>query len=198
MSRRAATADSSASRRAHWPIALCLAISAAGCAMTTAPYQPSIDNVERLRSSGLGPMQVGSFTAQHDAVGATTISLRGSPMASSVGDGYADYLAAALRQELQLARLLDPKADIEVGGVLARNDISAGGIATNSGEIEAKFIVRRGGQVRFEKSKRATLTWESGFMAATALPLAQRQYPLLVQRLLGELLADPDFVAACR
>lgn len=166
--------------------------------MTTAPYQPSIDNVERLRNSGLGPMQVGSFTAQHDAVGATTISLRGSPMASSVGGGYADYLAAALRQELQLARLLDPKADIEVGGVLARNDISAGGITTNSGEIEAKFIVRRGGQVRFEKSKRATLTWESGFMAATALPLAQRQYPLLVQRLLGELLADPDFLAACR
>ncbi len=195
MELRRTTARAHALRAA---IAVLCATALAGCALGTVPYQPSIDSVERLRGAGLAPIAVGEFSVARDATGGTTISLRGNPMSSSVGANYADYLAAALRQELELARLLDPKASVEVGGMLMRNDISAGGISTNSGEIEARFVVRRAGQVRFDRTKRAALSWESGFMAATAIPAAQQHYPLMVQKLLGALFADPDFIAACR
>jgi len=175
-----------------------VAIAASGCATKAPPYQASIDNVEAVRKTEVKPMQVGKFVAEPNATGATSISLRGSAMGSPIGEGYADYLAAALRQELELARLLDDKSTIEVSGVLLKNDISAGGIATNSGEIEARFTVRRDEAVRYEAVKRAELSWESSFAGAVAIPLAQQNYPRLVQKLIGELLADAAFVAACK
>ena len=64
-------------------------------------------------------------------------------MESSVGAGFADYLAVALQQELELARLLKAQASTEVSGILLKNDISAGGINTNSGEIEARWRKRQ-------------------------------------------------------
>jgi hypothetical protein len=143
-------------------------------------------------------MQVGKFAAAPNATGATIISLRGSAMGSPIGEGYADYLAAALRQELELARLLDDKSPIEVSGVLLKNDIAAGGTVTNSGEIEARFIVRRDEAVRYDAVKRAELTWESSFAGAVAIPLALQNYPKLVQKLLGELMSDTAFVASCK
>jgi hypothetical protein len=119
-------------------------------------------------------------------------------MSSPVGSGYADYLAAALRQELELAKLLDAGSRTDVTGVLLKNDISAGGISTNSGEIAANFTVRRDGVVRYQAVKSATMSWESGFAAAVAIPAAQQSYPQLVQRLLSSLFSDPAFLDACR
>lgn len=198
MQRRNLVDRSTHPRRWFGAAVLALAMAASGCAIVATPYHPSVDNVERLREARIAPVQVGGFAPAQGAVGATTISLRGTSMSSPIGAGYADYLAMALRRDLELARLFDPTSRIEVSGILVRNDIAAGGIVTNSGEIEATFVVRRDGQVRFEKTKRVSMTWESGFAAATALPLAQRQYPILVQKLLGEVFADTEFIEACR
>lgn len=175
-----------------------VAIAATGCATKAPPYQASIDNVEAVRKAELKPMQMGKFVAAPNATGATSISLRGSAMASPAGEGYADYLAAALRQELELARLLNDQSMIEVSGVLLKNDIAAGGIRTNSGEIEARFTVRRDGALRYEVVKRAELTWESSLVGAIAIPLARQNYPKLVRKLIGELVSDAAFVAACK
>jgi hypothetical protein len=64
--------------------------------------------------------------------------------------------------------------------VLLKNVINAGGMSTNSGEIEAQLrrAPRRAG--RYEKTKRATSEWESSFAGAVAIPKAQQQYPVLV------------------
>ena len=87
---------------------------------------------------------------------------------------------------------------IEVSGVLTRNEINAGGISTNDGVLEALFIVKRDGVVRYNKSKRTNASWESSFVGAIAIPKAQQQYPLLVQSLLGQLIGDAEFQAAVK
>ena len=177
---------------------LSLAALLQACAIQASPYSPSLDNVETLKKSGGRTVMLGSFSVQAGMEGAQTISLRGNPMSSPVGADYAAYLANALRQELVLAGKLDAKSDLSISGVLTKNDIAAGGLATNSGEIEARISVRRGGELRYEATKRAEARWESSFAGAVAIPKAQQQYPMLVQQLLGQLYADPAFVAALR
>ncbi len=175
-----------------------IALLLGGCATQAPPYQASIDNVQALQRAQATALNIGTVVPETSLGTATSISLRGNPMSSSVGVGYADYLAAALKQELELAKLLDPKSATQVSAVLTKNDIAAGGISTNSGEIAAVFTVKRDGAVRYEATKEATLTWESSFVGAIAIPLAQQNYPRLVQKLLTELFTDPAFAAACK
>jgi hypothetical protein len=178
--------------------AACVVVVASGCAMYAPAYQPSIDNVETLKKSQARPVMLGAFTVQAGAVGASAIGLRANSMTSSVGSDYAAYLAEALRQELALAGKLDPKSEIAVSGVLIKNDIAAGGASTNSGEIEARFVVKSRDQVRYEAVKRVQLSWESSFVGAIAIPKAQQQYPLLVQKLISALFEDSQFQVAIR
>jgi hypothetical protein len=166
-----------------------------GCAVQATKYQPSIDNVEQIKKATTSAA-LGSFTVQPGAVGGSAVTLRTSTMNSPVGTDYAAYLADALRQELALAGKLDPKSTTEISGMLLKNDISAGGFSVNSGEIEARFIVKKDGASRFDKTERAELSWESSFAAMVAIPKAQQQYPLMVQKLIQQLLADAEFVAA--
>jgi len=171
------------------------ALLATGCALQAPRYQPSLDNLEALKKVPTS-IALGTFSVQSGAGG--PISLRGNPMASSVGADYAAYLADALRQELALAGKLDPKSKIEVSGLLLKNEIAAAGISTNSGEIEARILVKNDGTQRFDKIKRAELTWDSSFVGGIAVPKAQQQYPLIVQKLLAMIWTDADFQAALK
>lgn len=174
-----------------------VAVVVSGCALQTPSYTPSIDHVETLKKTAT-PVALGAFTVQAGATGGSSIGLRASPMSSSVGSDYAAYLADALRQELVLAGKLDPKSGLVISGLLLKNDIAAGGLSTNSGEIEARFTVTQDGRERYNRSKRASQSWESSFLGSVAIPKAQQQYPLLVQQLLTELLADAEFLAALK
>lgn len=169
-----------------------------GCAVKSASYQPSIDNVELLKKGNGRAVALGSFTVQAGAPGGASVSLRGNPMLPAVGSDYAGYLADALKQELVLAGKLDPRSDLVIAGTLLKNDIAAGGLSTNSGEIEARLVVRSGGTVRYDAVKRADASWESSFAGAIAVPKAQQQYPQLVAQLLNKLMSDPQFIAALR
>lgn len=187
----------------HAPVARMIAVALAtivvsGCAMQAPRYQPSIDNVELLKKSLVQPVALGAFTIRPGLASGSSIGVRASGMTSPVGADYAAYLAEALRQELELAGKLGPKSTVEISGVLIKNDIAAGGFSTNSGEIEAQFIVKAGGQVRYDAIKRAEQSWESSFVGAIAIPKAQQQYPLIVQQLLHSLLEDPKFLSAIR
>lgn len=119
-------------------------------------------------------------------------------MVSPVGKNYGDYLAAALRSELELAKLHAPNSPVEVSGTLLQNNINAGGIQTNDGQLEAQFVVKKGEEVRYDKVKKITRQWEGAFAGAVAIPQAANNYPLMVQDLLGALFADPDFVASLK
>lgn len=169
-----------------------------GCAVTAVRYSPAIDNVEAIKKTVAKPAAIGTFVVNAGLQSGSTISLRGNSMSSPVGQDYAAYLADALRQELTLAGKLDSKSGVEISGALVKNDIAAGGFATNSGEIEARFVVKVNGVERYQSVKRAEASWESSFVGAVAIPKAQQQYPLLVQKLISQLLADAQFVAALR
>ena len=97
-----------------------------------------------------------------------------------------------------MAKLYDARSDTEISGALLRNHVDAGGLSVNEGQLEARFIVRRSGQERFNKIKRADHKWESSFAGAVAIPLAANNYTVMVQKLIGALVTDPDFVAALR
>jgi hypothetical protein len=179
----------------------CVAVAAVvvmtGCSTPAPRYQPLIDNVEVIKRVS-GPVALGAFTVRPDMTGAARIGLRGSSMTSPVGSDYAAYLGEAIRQEVELAGKLDPKSQIEISGVLLKNDIDATGISTNSGEIETVFVVKNNGVVRYNKAKRAEASWDSSFLGGVAIPRAIQQYPLIVQKLLVQLLADTDFQAALK
>lgn len=169
-----------------------------GCAGPAPNYAPSIDNVEMLKKSGGGAAKIGVISVKADLVGGKAMAMRANTMVSPVGESFGDYIAAALRQDLELAKMFNAQSGLEISGVLLRNNIDAGGFSTNAGQIEARFIVKRGDQVRFDKVKRVDHQWDSSFAAAVAIPLAMNNYPVMVQKLISTLVSDPDFVQSLR
>jgi hypothetical protein len=170
---------------------------ASGCSLMAPRYTASLDNVQKLKDGGIAPTKVGTFRSDAGRDNPPSISLRGSSLASPYNASYADYLAEALKQELSMAGKLAPDAQIEVSGVLQKNDISVP-IGTGYGDITARFIVTRAGAVRYDQVKSIHDEWESSFVGAVAIPRAQEQYPILVQKLLAAVYADPAFVQALK
>ncbi|MBI3150139.1 MAG: hypothetical protein HYZ17_16675 [Betaproteobacteria bacterium] len=177
---------------------IALAHTLGGCSLMAPSYSPSMENVQKLKSAGDFSASVGKFESAPDKGNANPISLRGSSMSSPYEGSYAAYLAEAIRQELSLAGKLKPGTEIEISGVLQKNDIHAAGIVTASGGVEARFAVKRAGKIVFDKVKFAGGEWESSFVGGIAIPRAQQEYPRLVQRLLAELYSDRDFFAALK
>ena len=174
-----------------------LLVLASGCAFQAPPYQPSINNVSMLKRTTTQAVSVGKFAPPTQAGAGASIGIRGGSMTSPVGAGYADYLSAALQADLALAQRFAPGSKVAISGALMGTDIDAA-MGMASGYIEARFVVTRDGQVRFDKVKRGTHNWESSFAAAVAVPAAQNAYPVIVQNLLSDLFSDVDFQSALK
>jgi hypothetical protein len=177
---------------------LACSIVATGCSTMAPSYSASLSNVEQLKADSEFTAKVGAFTADPGQAHDDGISLRGTEMKSPVNGSYASYLAEALKQELSVARKLAPDAEIEVSGILLKNDVDVGSFSTGHGDIQARFIIKRGGVVRYDATKSQHSEWDSSFVGAVAIPKGMQAYPSLVQGLLGQLYADPAFVAAVK
>jgi hypothetical protein len=170
-----------------------------GCSTPAPNYSPLINNVEAIKAASPAKINVGRFEAPSTMKeGAQSISLRGSSMISPVGKDYGDYLTAALRQELDLAGVFSTQSQLEVSGSLITNTINAAGFSTNDAQMEAQFVVKRSGRVVYDQRKKTDMKWESSFAGAVAIPLAINNYPLLVQKLIGQLFADPEFLRSVK
>ena len=169
-----------------------------GCSLVAPKYTASLENVQKLKDAGDFKAKVGAFTSEPSAGNANPISMRGSKLASPYGGTYSDYLAEAVKQELSLAGRLAPEADLEVSGVLIKNDINIGGFSTGYGDMGARFVLKRAGQIRYYSVKTVHTGWDSSFVGAIAIPRGQQEYPRLVQRLLADLYADPSFMEALK
>jgi hypothetical protein len=167
------------------------------CSTPAPNYSISIPSVQKIKLSGAEPTSVGEFTSQSSSANNETISIRGNPMVSPKGT-FAGYVQNALITELTEAKIFDPKSATKISATLIKNDISAAGFITASGEIEARFVVSRGTTMVFDKIKRATIQWDSSFLGAVAIPRAQENYPKLVTALLNELYADDAFFTALK
>lgn len=166
-----------------------------GCATQAPPYSASIANVEALKSAGNFKASVGTFNSTPGQGNANPISLRGNSLVSPYDNSYAAYVAAAIKDELAMAQKLSPGADIELSGMLIKNDIDAA-IGTGRSNIEVRMIVKKGGKIRYDQVKKANHEWESSFAGMIAIPKAMQEYPIMIQKLLALLYADPAFVAA--
>ena len=169
-----------------------------GCAGVSPHYVPSIDHVEALKSSGAGPAKVGFVVVQADLPSGKAIGLRGKTMTSPVGSNFGDYIADALRQELELAKLYDTQSGLEISGTLLQNDIIVGAFSSSVGQIEIRFFVKRSGLLRFDKVKRIEHKWNGSLSGAVAIPQAVDNYPVMVQKLIGELVADSEFIRSLK
>ncbi|MDR3426870.1 hypothetical protein [Silvimonas sp.] len=175
------------------------AMLATGCSIVAPKYSPSIPNVGQLKSAGDFNAKVGKFTSVDGSPGnANPISIRGSGMHSPYNNSYAEYLAAAIAQELELAGRLNPGSQLEISGLLQKNDLDGSGMNTGTGDIQARFVVKKAGAIVYDQVKVAHIEWESSFAGAIAIPKAQQSYPDLVSKLLETLYADNNFINALK
>jgi hypothetical protein len=178
---------------------ICAALALCACASLSAPrYTPALENVQKLSDAGVHSVQVNAFTVIPGHENANPILLRGAPLASPYHHSYADYLTEALREEFQQAGKLSARTGIIVSGTLQKNWIDLPGLGPGAGELQARFIVTQGGTVRYDQLKFIHDEWNSSFVGKEAIPRAQSHYPLMMQRLLASLYADPDFVMALK
>jgi hypothetical protein len=174
------------------------AVVGGGCSLMAPPYTASIDNVQRLKDAGDVSVKVGQFDSSPDRANANPISLRGSSLSSPYNDSYAAYLAEAIKQELALAGKLKPDTDIEISGLLLKNDLDTSGFVVATGDMEARFVVKKMEEVRYNQVKTVHREWESSFLGSIAIPRAQEEYPRLVQQLLQLLYGDNEFLQALK
>ena len=179
---------------------ICMAATAflSGCALVAPRYTASIDNVQNIKNADIQPVKVGTFESIPGDGNNNPISIRGSSLTSPYDSSYAKYIAEALTQDLELAGKLSPDAKIEISGALRKNDINIPPVGSGTGELEARFVVKRAGGVKYDQVKSVHDVWDSSFVGAVAIPRAQARYPVMVQKLLAELYADPAFIAALK
>jgi len=169
-----------------------------GCGMVAPKYSASMDNIQLLKETGNVSAKVGKFDFIPGEGNYNSISMRASHMTSPYEDSYAAYLTEAIKQELSLAGKLKADTDIEISGSLLKNDINISGFSIGTGDIQARFVVKKGAQVRYDQIKSIHNQWDSSFIGAVAIPRGQQQYPNLVQKLLASLYADHDFLDALK
>lgn len=162
-----------------------------GCVSMPAPaYQPGIGNTERLIHMPMAPLAIGTFDA---APGIDKpLNVRGSHLAGGADGTFAGYIRDALATELRTAGRLDATAGTRVGGTLLMNDLHAS-TAEGGARIRMRFTVERDGLRTYDRELAVQHAWESSFIGAIAIPAAMDNYAGAVQKLIGQLLDDPDF-----
>ena len=174
--------------------AITLIVSAtiiSACSIQAPPYQPSLENVQQLKTSQLPPMKVGKFGGKEST---SSISLRGTQMSSPLGKSYGLYLNNALEQELKLANLWSGVSNIVVSGEILNNDINVAGFSTGTGEMSVEFIITKKDDEIFKKIINSNITFDSSFVGAIAIPNGQANYANLVQSIIIKLVNDEQFL----
>ena len=165
------------------------------CTIQVPPYSADIGTVSKLKQETVSPLSVGTIKSEKKL---NKISLRGSPLISSVGNSYGKYIENALLQELKLAKLWSGVAKKQVTGKVIDQDIDVTGFSEGSSFIKVNFIVSEENIILFEKEIMAEHTFDSSFMGAIAIPNGQKSYVELVQKLLTNLYADEEFIASIK
>jgi hypothetical protein len=177
-------------------VATLLALTA--CVHSPAPqYQSGVANLQVLRA-GTTKIAVDDI-ATAERVEDGRLVMRGNSMTGAGSDGtFSTYLQQALESELRTAGRFDPAAGLRLSGTLTANRLHADGASTGRATVAARFVVTRDGKVVYDAVQTAGHEWESSFMGAIAIPAAMQGYVATVQKLVGQLFADPAFVEATR
>lgn len=171
-----------------------LALLLQGCGMTMTRYEPSYDNVQRLKQNP--PLHTISDTQVTAAAGQGSLSVRANPIRSPSGS-IPLHIQDAINEELRRAGLLDPQAQRHLQVLVLKNELSAG-VASGHGELAARFTLLKGSEVAYEATQTVNSQWNSSFFGPIAIPNAANAYNPLVRDLLKALYSDPQFIQALK
>jgi hypothetical protein len=178
-------------------LALTVAL-ASGCSVVAPKYAVSIHNIENLKRTGDISATVGKFDSIPSSDNRSPIPIRGVVLTSPYDGSFGKYIEEAIKLEFMFAEKLNPDSNIEISGVLKKNNIDAAGISTGRGDVTVDFFVRRGEVIRYHRDKTIHHEWPSSFTGATAIANAITEYNVMVERLLSKLYADTDFIEALK
>ncbi|PHN58638.1 hypothetical protein AO268_02305 [Pseudomonas sp. ICMP 8385] len=165
-----------------------------GCGATMTSYEPSFDNVQRLKQNpALQPVSQAQVTA---ASGQGWLMVRANPINSPAGSIPA-HVQAALTQELSLAGLLNQSAPRRLDVLLVKSELTAG-VGSGHGTLAARFTVVKNDAVVYDATKEVTSVWSSSFFGPIAVLNATNAYNPLVRDLLKALYSDPLFIQALK
>lgn len=167
-----------------------------GCTMSTVPYQPDFNLVNDLKDSEIQSVSVGDFSSSEKSV--DSVSVRGSSMVSTYEGSFSEYLEEALKEQLQQSSLLNDDSTVVITGTLLKNAFDASGFSIGESDLTANFVVTRDEQEVYNKDHSIHHEWESSFVGAVAIPNAQQNYPIAVQKLITAFLSDPGFIVAVK
>ena len=176
-------------------IAIIAAVLLSACTLKVPPYNADIGNVSKLKKATNEPLSLGKIESEKKL---NKLSLRGSPLISSVGTSYGQYIENALQQELELAKLWSGVAKKQVSGKVIAQDIDISGFSEGSAFLKVNFIVSEEGATLYDKVITAEHNFDSSFMGSIAIPNGQRSYVELVQKLLSNLYSDKEFIASLK
>lgn len=180
-------------------VVLLMLIAISGCTTTAPPYTVSVPNIQKLRDVGSSKITVTKVDLPaKNQEKLNSISLRGSTLLSPYDGSYAKYLREALRMEFYEAGRLAENSNIELSGVLMQNDIDSTGFSIGTSILEAKFMVLRNNELKYDKIITSNHQWESSFAGAIAIPAAVNNYQTSVQKLLDLLYSDKAFQEAIK
>lgn len=177
---------------------LAAASALAACVSVPAPaYQPSVANLQALRASEAS-IGVDDFSADA-GVNDRRLGIRADAIVGAGTDkAFSTYLQQALETELRNAGRLDAASGLRLSGNLTVNRLDANDISVGRASVGARFVLTRDGRVVYDKVQVVEHTWESSFLGAIANPAAMQGYAATVQKLTGQLFADPAFIEASR
>ena len=163
------------------------------CTETLPPPAADIDGLLALRSFAMTPVSVGTFVAIGPAVSQDRgVTVRTGTFRPPGGASWAGYLGETLAAQLRANGKLDPAAAVRVDGELVdnrRGENFSNGRAT----IAARFRVRRGESIVYDKRLEQQSDWDSSYWGFIAYDSALRHYTALYPKLIEQLLRDPDF-----
>ncbi|MCW7540930.1 hypothetical protein OOT46_24215 [Aquabacterium sp. A7-Y] len=153
--------------------------------------------MDALKQAPIERLSVGPLQPRDPAAPVNRLSLRGANLVAGQGS-FAQYLEAALIQDLREISVYDPAAQTRIDGTILQNEINVADFSTGTGLMEVELRVTRAGQTRLKKVYRTETRFESSFAGAVAIPKGQSEYGYLVRTLLGTVYADPEFINAIK
>lgn len=172
-------------------------LSLGGCAIAPLSVPTAtLESIQAIRAAGLPSMGVGKFVAApgRPTEMDQTIMARAGVERAPTGS-FAKYLGDTLQAQLVGAGRFDGRSSLVVTGVVTDTYLATE-TARPAGRLAARFTLLRAGRPIFEKTLSVEATWEFFYLADVAVPDAFNHYAGLFPRLIGVLLADPDFQAA--
>jgi hypothetical protein len=167
-----------------------------GCVTVPVPkYQPTIATTQGLMQNIQAKIGVDRFDAAKD-VNNTSLSMRGSQLTGGSDGTYTTYLHDAVQSALESAGRFDAASAMRLSGTLDANDLNGANMSTGTATISVRFVLTQKNATLYNKEVTANQQWPSSIIGAVAIPAAVQNYGATMEKLVGQLFSDPDFIKA--